>query len=99
MHNLFIEQLSNGSNPSMLCSVWYIYVLTLSQTLATLLELILASRGKLDVISVRGSCSVCDKAHSVRSIQPIQKGSLPTVVFDLGGDCGDSENTVHTTDH
>lgn len=48
MHNFLIERLADGSNPPILCNVWYAYVLTLSQTFATLLEFILAVRGKLN---------------------------------------------------
>ncbi|KAH0833977.1 hypothetical protein J3R83DRAFT_11195, partial [Lanmaoa asiatica] len=44
MHNLLIEPLANGSNPPMLCSMWHAYILAFTQTLATLLEFILASR-------------------------------------------------------
>ena len=50
----------------MLCSIWYIYVFTLSQTLATLLELILAFRGKLTAIPLLRIHSVGhDPLHSI----------------------------------
>ncbi|KAF8556762.1 hypothetical protein OG21DRAFT_553100 [Imleria badia] len=43
-HNFLIEALANGSNPPTLCNMWPVYVFAFSQTLATLLELTLASR-------------------------------------------------------
>ena len=41
-----MEQLANGSNPPMLCDMWCVYILAFTQSLGTLLELLLASRGK-----------------------------------------------------
>jgi hypothetical protein len=46
MHNFLIEGLANGNNPPKLCDMWPAYVVAFSQALGTLLELILASRGK-----------------------------------------------------
>ncbi|KAG6374057.1 hypothetical protein JVT61DRAFT_4697 [Boletus reticuloceps] len=43
-HNVFIKQLADGSNPPIHCTIWFIYSLGFSQVLATLLELILATR-------------------------------------------------------
>ena len=52
MHNCLMEQLANGSNPPMLCDMWCAYVIAFTQSIATLLELILASRGKSKEISL-----------------------------------------------
>lgn len=46
MHNWWMNQLSNGSNPPVPCDVWRIHILILAQTIGTPLELIVASRGK-----------------------------------------------------
>ncbi|KAG6374056.1 hypothetical protein JVT61DRAFT_4696 [Boletus reticuloceps] len=43
-HNSFIERLANGSNPPLLCGIWYNYAWAFPQFLGTLLELILALR-------------------------------------------------------
>ncbi|KAF8130284.1 hypothetical protein EV363DRAFT_245229 [Boletus edulis] len=45
-HNVFIKQLADGSNPPIHCTMWFIYSFGFSQVLATLLELILATRGR-----------------------------------------------------
>lgn len=68
MHNFLMEALADGSNPPMLCNMWHIYVFALSQTLATLLELILASRGKSKPISLLEDTVRLDKAHSICSV-------------------------------
>lgn len=45
-----MEELGNGSNPTMLCDIWRVYIIAFAQSLATSLELILASRSKLKEI-------------------------------------------------
>ncbi|KAI9460760.1 hypothetical protein HD554DRAFT_2196738, partial [Boletus coccyginus] len=43
-HNFLIGIFADGSNPPRLCNIWFVYVVVLSQTLASLLEFTLASR-------------------------------------------------------
>lgn len=49
----------------MLCRSWHAYIVAFTQSLQTLLEIILAFRGKSKVISPLEDAVRLDKAHSV----------------------------------
>lgn len=63
MQIFVIRHLETGSDPPILCRMWYFHNLSLSLILSTLLEFILASRGKSN-ISV-GGCGWAYKPHTV----------------------------------
>lgn len=55
IHNCLMERLANGNNPPMLCDAWYAYIMAFTQSLATSLEFILATRGKSkDLLFIAG---------------------------------------------
>ncbi|KAI9571814.1 hypothetical protein HD554DRAFT_2299719 [Boletus coccyginus] len=93
-HNSLIGTLADGSNPPRLCDIRFFYVATSSQAFESSLEFILASRGKSKMISPLEDAVRLDKVCSVCSIQPIQKGCNPAVVFDFNGGWRDSENDM-----
>ncbi|KAI9571815.1 hypothetical protein HD554DRAFT_1724837 [Boletus coccyginus] len=98
-HNCLIGIFADGSNPPRLCNIWFVYVVVFSQTLESLLEFTLASRGKSRVISPLEDSVRLDKIYSVCSIQPIQKDCIPAVDSDFNGAWGRSENNIAAEIH